>query len=453
MSLPNYFLADLPPEAALTSTMVTEACRTLKQNREQYLASRSTQSLVSVLCQLAEDWLKPGCSFRSLALEQGPAALGFSRITLELGLDAFFRQWTPAGFNALIEQDLGHLERLDRLVASNPEHRTNRVSIASGPALLVHVAAGNLPCPAFLSMALGLLTRSGQFVKCASGTALLPRLFAHSLYQVEPKLGACLEIAEWKGGSNELESALFAEADCVTATGSDETLQDVRRRIHAKTKFVGYGHRVSFAYIAADAFSGGNLNRVVERSVTDITAWDQSGCLSPHVIYVQNGGLVGAEKFAEMLAAALARREETEPRGELPVAAAATVAALRSAYELRAANSDETQLWCSKGSTAWTVVYEADSRFQLSCLNRFIYVKSAKNLAEVLHRAEEVRGKTSCVSLAAPDHETHSLALELTRWGISRVCPLGQMQNPPLPWRHDGQPALGDLVTWTDWEQ
>ena len=38
-------------------------------------------------------------------------------------------------------------------------------------------------------------------------------------------------------------------------------------------------------------------------------------------------------------------------------------------------------------------------------------------------------------------------------WGVTRVCPLGQMQNPPLTWRHDGRPALGDFVTWVDWEK
>ena len=42
MNLPNYFLADLPPEAALTPTMIAEACQTLKRNRESYLATRST---------------------------------------------------------------------------------------------------------------------------------------------------------------------------------------------------------------------------------------------------------------------------------------------------------------------------------------------------------------------------------------------------------------------------
>ena len=40
MNLPNYFLADLPPEATLTGAMIHEACQTLKRNRETYLAPR-----------------------------------------------------------------------------------------------------------------------------------------------------------------------------------------------------------------------------------------------------------------------------------------------------------------------------------------------------------------------------------------------------------------------------
>ena len=33
MNLPAYFLADLPPEAALTPAMVNAACDTLRRNR------------------------------------------------------------------------------------------------------------------------------------------------------------------------------------------------------------------------------------------------------------------------------------------------------------------------------------------------------------------------------------------------------------------------------------
>ena len=46
MNLPNYFLADLPAEAALTPGMISDACQTMKRNREQYLAQRSTSSLI-----------------------------------------------------------------------------------------------------------------------------------------------------------------------------------------------------------------------------------------------------------------------------------------------------------------------------------------------------------------------------------------------------------------------
>src|ERR1039458_1606561 len=87
--------------------MVTEACRTLKRNRAQYLAQRSTGSLVGVLCDVAEAWLKPDNAFRRLALELGPGKTGFSQATLQKGLDNFFHQFTPENFHALLAQELG----------------------------------------------------------------------------------------------------------------------------------------------------------------------------------------------------------------------------------------------------------------------------------------------------------------------------------------------------------
>ena len=249
-----------------------------------------------------------------------------------------------------------------------------------------------------------------------------------------------------------MENVLFAEADCVTATGSDETLAAIRSRLPVKTRFLGYGHRVSFGFVAREVLSRSNAPRIAARVADDVVAWNQLGCLSPHVIYVQPGGEVSPDKFAELLADELERREQTEPRGELPTPHAAAIASRRGIYEVRAAHSPETLMWHSQESTAWTVVFEADPRFQISCLNRFIYVKPVKDLTELLQHAEVVRGKVSTVGLAVPEHQAEELAMQLARWGVTRVCPLGQMQNPPLTWRHDGRPALGDLVTWTDLE-
>ena len=87
MNLPNYFLADLPPEAALTPGMIAEACQTLKRNREQYLQDRSTASLVRSLSELGASWLQPDYSFRQMALTADPKRSGFERATLTRGLD------------------------------------------------------------------------------------------------------------------------------------------------------------------------------------------------------------------------------------------------------------------------------------------------------------------------------------------------------------------------------
>jgi hypothetical protein len=451
-ALPNYFLADLPPEATPGVAMIAEACLTLRRNRERYLAGRSTDSLVSVLCDVARQWLQPDYRFRQLALALGPAATGFSKGTLVRGLDSFFSQLTRESFNALLEQELGHAQRLDELASTETERKVNRAAIATAPEMLAHITAGTLPNPALSSIVFGLLARSAQFVKCASGASLLPRLFAHSIYDAEPKLGACLEIAEWRGGNVALEQTLFEAADCVTATGSDETLAAIRQRMPPKARFLGYGHRVSFAFITSAALSAHNTRQVVAHAATDVVAWNQLGCLSPHVLYVEQGAGAQPEHFAAMLAEELERREESEPRGELPAATAATIAARRSFYEVRAAHSPDTRHWCSKNSTAWTVVFEADPRFQLSCLNRFVYVKGVPDLSEMLRQADSVREKVSTVGLAAPEDKARPLVLALARWGAARICPLGQMQNPPLAWRHDGRPALADLVRWTDWE-
>jgi hypothetical protein len=449
MNLPNYFFADLPSEAALSPAMIREACEVLKRNREQYLASRPTHSLVKLLTNVGENWLHPDYPFRKLVLEHGPKATGFSKSTLVIGLDNFFRQFTEENFHALLVQELGTPKRLDEFCPSAPGQPR---ALARGPEMLIHFAAGNVPNPTLMSITLGVLLRSAQFVKCATGSSFLPRLYAHSLYDSDHKLGACMEIAEWRGGNTAFEDELFAHCDCVTATGNDETLAAIQKKLPTRVRFVGHGHRISFGYVANGALAGFAARKIVADAATDIVAWNQLGCLSPHVIYVEHGGGISVVQFAEMLAEELARKETTEPRGGLPPEVAATIASRRAFYEVRAAHSDETRLWRSENSTAWTVVYEADARFQASCLNRFVYVKGTTDLKHTLQSADAVHGKVSTVGLVAPPDCAHEFATQLARWGVTRICPLGQMQNPPLTWRHDGRPAVAELVTWTDCE-
>jgi hypothetical protein len=451
MITPNYFLADLPPEA-LTPMMVSEACIAIKRNRAQFLLKRNTSSLIRTIVNVAQEWQDDANPFRQRALAEAPAEIGFSREVIARGLDEFFGQITKRTLEDLIVQDLGHVSRLDEMTATDAEHGGERASRAIGSELLVHVAGGQLPNPTLLSIILGLLVRSAQFVKCPSGGALLPRLLAHSIYAMDPKVGACIELGAWAGGNMQLEEAIFAHATCVTATGSDETLAAIRSRLAGHVRFVGYGHRVSFSYITAEMLSSFTLPKMVSAAADDIVAWDQLGCLSPHAIYVETGGAIGPEKFAELLAAELAKRETTHPRGNLSFDEHSNITRRRGFYEVRASHSAETRCWFSPESTAWSVVFEAEPEFHASSLNRFIHVRPVINLDQLFLAIDKLRGKVSTVGLAAAGASAQRIANQFAEWGVTRICPIGKMQNPPLRWRHDGRPSLGELVTWTDWE-
>lgn len=454
VELPNYFLADLGPDAEFSEGMITEACLTLRSNRARYLASRDTAAIIRILSLTAENWLAEDYPLRRMALEHGPEQTGFSAATIRDGLDHFFSGLTGENLEDLLHQELGHVKRLDGPCSARHESHAQRAALATGPDLITHIAAGNLPVPAMMSIVLGLLVKSAQFVKCARGSSYLPRLFAHSLYDTDAKVGACLEVVEWQHGRGHLEAALFKHSECVTATGADETLGEIRRQLPARTRFLGYGHQVSFGYVTREALGGHQVKRVARDAAADVTAWNQLGCLSPHVFYVEDDSRDLALQFAGLLAAELERREQAEPRGRVSTATAADIASRRAMYEVRTAHMPQhSRHWFSEGSTAWSVIFETDPLFQLSCLNRFIYVKSTPNLDEALKGAEMVRDHVSTVGLAAAEAEQDALVNRLARWGATRICPLGRMQKPALCWRHDGRPLLGELVRWTDWEQ
>lgn len=452
MTLPEYFLADVPGGPVLTPGLIAEACITLKQNRGHHLAGRTTSELIELLARLASDWLEPDDPFRRRALDDGPAVTGFSRETLASGLDAFFGSVTEEALRALVTRDVGHPHQLERPLATEQDTHEGRLALAVGPELLVHITGGLLPNPPITSLMLGLLARSAQFMKCARGTSLLPRLFAHSLREVAPKLASTIEIAEWRGGDEALEGALLAQANCVTATGRDTTITSLRRRLPAHARLVSYGHRVSVGYVTHEMLSGRVLPGVVQAAARDVAAWDQLGCLSPQAFYIESGGRFTAEHFAEKLAEALEELERVQPGGPPSAETAAAIAARRHIYELRAANLSHTQLWQSRGSTAWTVVHEEAPDFKPSCGHRFVHVKPVANLGEALKGLEPVQGQVSTVGLSAPGPRETELVTAFARWGVTRICPLGRMQTPPLSWRHDGRPSLGDLIHWCDWE-
>lgn len=452
LDLPDFFIADVDDQSTITPNLIADAIETLIDNQRRYLLTRSTSSIAKALCSLAEDWLHPDYPFRRVVLQEGPDQSGFSQETLARGLDAFFETFTAEAFELWLSQEFGHLQRRDSFVADKFETRAEKRSRFFAHPVIAHFTPGTLPIPALQAMVCGLLVGSSQFLKLSARGSFIPRMFAHSIYQREPKLGACIELACWKGADSPLMPPLVNGVNLICAAGADETLDSIRGQMPARTSLVRYGTKVSFAYVEKSATSSLTLHRTLEGLADDITAWDQFGCLSPHVVYVQELGETTPERFAQKLAEALELREKREPRGTVSDRALSQIAFARKFYGIRAKAGPGVELFQSEANSAWTVIQDSEIRFQTSCGGRLIYVKSVETLEQALHGAEPIQPLVSTVGIAASEDSKPEIAETLARWGVNRICEVGSMQRPPLHWRHDGRPALGDLVRWVEWE-
>jgi len=156
--------------------------------------------------------------------------------------------------------------------------------------------------------------------------------------------------------------------------------------------------------------------------------------------------------YARALAGELAAFNLTQPRRPLSAAVSVRIQAARDDYRFRAANDDRYAIWMSDGgrSSDWTVIHDSVSaEFLVSPLDRVVFVQP---LPADLEAA--LAGVSSSLSAVGywPAGESQARWVAGQVRGASRVCPLGEMQFPPLGWHQDGGPVLSALVRWVDLE-
>jgi acyl-CoA reductase-like NAD-dependent aldehyde dehydrogenase len=423
----------------MTAADIQRAAARTREARDRVLQHHDTDAIVAALAQTASRWLAPDSPWRARAAAEAPACTGFSPEMIHEAVRLTFGEWTREALQEMLERELGSARALDDFC---PRGRLR--AKASGPRLIAHILAGNVPPPGILSIGCGLLLRAGNLVRPSSRDPVFPRLFVESLREADAELAELVAVLDW---DKEQTPAALSEADAVIAYGEDRTIETLRTLAPPSAKFVGYGHRLSFAVVAKEAMRGASLPAVAEAAAFDASVYDQQGCLSPHVFYVEEGGELGGREFAAALAGAMAAYQARVPRGTLSVEEAAVALQTRQAWEFRAASDRRVSVWAGRD---WTVVYEDNPAFTVSCLNRTVFVKPTEGLQRVVEQVRPLGGKISTVGVAPLNARAMALAGELARLGVHRVCPIGRMQRPPLAWYHDGRPNLGDLTRWTD---
>lgn len=392
---------------SITVGSIEAAAADLRCRHAETLSRMPQAEIVAALSELGRRWRDPGYTLRREA-ESWDEPFPFAMVQVSLN----------ALLASLTEEALREL-----LAAEN-------IPDTPGWPIVGHVIAGNTPLLAWVSVIRALLVRSASLVKLPSNaSARWAHLFHRSLVEVAPDLAACVCLAEWPGGTREMDAALCHEADLVMAHGSDSTLEGLRALRPAGTPFVGYGHRVSLGLL----LPGADRRDAARCFAKDVLIYDQGGCLSPQTIYVV-GDFDNAKRFAVTLADALAVVSAEYP---LPVRAASAAGAVAEARALA---------WMEDGAEVrqgddgrWTIIARPGSAFRGSPTFGVVSVQPLVSLSGLPEALSAVAGRLQGCAVAG-DADTGYLP------GVSYLCRPGAMQAPPLAWRQDGRDVLRVLL-------
>jgi hypothetical protein len=96
------------------------------------------------------------------------------------------------------------------------------------------------------------------------------------------------------------------------------------------------------------------------------------------------------------------------------------------------------------------VVAEADARSRPAPLHRFVRVHPIAGVPRLLEALTPVKHQLASVGVGGFGERRSQMIAALSQLGVSRICPLGNMQAPPLSWCHDNQGVLLPLARLSD---
>jgi hypothetical protein len=155
-----------------------------------------------------------------------------------------------------------------------------------------------------------------------------------AIERTDPDLVCSTAVLIWDYEDTRLQELLLSQADLVVAAASDGTIAQIKKQVQAynhksHVRFHPHGHKVSFAVIGREMLMPGLvvpssnlevLDIVTLLSALDSVYWDQFGCLSARIHFVENAGEVANSSldYARRLELQLRSLSEYLPRGSWP---------------------------------------------------------------------------------------------------------------------------------------
>ena len=392
--------------------LLADSTLALARLRESLRQTISRDRIAAALSLMCGRWRSRSLEARRETLSLAARASGFSPALLDESLDALLKPFHPAAFESLAAR------------------------LATRPQLLGFIMAGNAIGAGLHEVCQALIGGAAILLKTSSGE---PRFFAalgRTLREIDAQAGSRIAVLNWSRVNTDRTAAMTQACDRVVAFGADESIA----ALDSGPGLIAFGSRASGALVALDCGS----TAVADLLARDVGLFEQRGCLSAHHVLVEDSRAGVAREFAAELAAALDRfASQFPPPIALPLQAAAAIRSARENARWQRLGGRGIALWEGE-RLGWTVIYDGAADFRLSPCYRTVYVTPFRNLADLGGRLGPAAGRLEAFAIADSSGRLSGARARLESIGVSYLAAPGEMQSPPLEWRH-GAGALLDL--------
>lgn len=328
--------------------------------------------------------------------------------------------------------------------------RPNRTTVFGG---------GNIPQPSVQALvAASMVSRKVLFRPSRRDRILAPLLVSEmerlqlkgasepfGVSQIGP-ISERILCATWPHDQANVTSDILGITDSFVYFGGEAPWAALQSSISPETERFYYGPKISFAVTDLNWNPKTEDDLECFESLTnglaeDAAAYDQQGCLSPAAVFLIGATSADREGVLDALGQAFedhCKRYGTTP--EIDPGAAIAIHHLRADYAM-----DATQKRAVRHSDAvpgWTLLWdEVDKSLRPTPGYRTLWIYPVKDWEEIIECLRPMAGRIQGMEMAISDHPCLGPPLiELLETGFSRVSMPGEMQSPPLEWKHDENP-------------
>jgi hypothetical protein len=301
-------------------------------------------------------------------------------------------------------------------------------------------------------------------VKNSRQEALFTPLLLSAIETIDPELVKGVAVMIWDYEDTALQEYLLYQADLVITAASDFTIDQIDEVItrvqnpRQPIRTHHHGHKVSFTTIARPYLKKdtGEVDTELVHVVTTLAAvdsifWDQYGCLSSRVHFIERGGqnLHTPLEYGESLAQKMRALSTYLPRGAIPLTGLHNRfekwAALTSTGLVHLCSNYEDDFLVIVDERPWSAAMFGDTIND--CIERTVVIRPVDDIAEVpgkyLTWLRPENLQTMSVAIDGQAHRTWSpkfaaFVEAIGERGVTGVRTIGRGPFPQLAYSWDG---------------